>query len=402
MTLVSPIPSRQRRHRRHPLRSEIHIPRQGDRCSVGASDGLPLAMSPSSVREHNSKLLEIINDVRAKTKGTIKLTPSFYKAVMHELRRIGLSAYTSLGDDFMTKFDELEQKAGKPGLGLTIRSNTFPLLWEMLYTGSSLGDVEVGNFLGFRHRIARFQPGGGSADEEEIESDSDFVFGHHNELGCWQQERDDVEQLVSDRFHFRHLCDVMSAPGMQALASDLSERFIGMLGALELGLLHLACHCMPDPERSGVLFSELVISSQSLTFRVKLCDVKAARRDFGFSLQPLIFLNACKTMSNPEHILQGDSFPNSFLRLGASGVVATACDIPDRFAAAFAAKFYENLLVNVGGRSPTISDALLKTRQFFIDPPYYNPLGLAYGLYARNDLHIEWEPWAVDETEELT
>jgi hypothetical protein len=368
---------------------------------VGASDDLPLAMSPSSVREHNSKWLEVLKDVRAKTKDTLKLTPSFYKAVMRELRRIGLSAYTSLGDDFIDKFDELEHKAGQPGLGLTIKSNTFPLLWEMLYTGSSRGDVEVGSFWGFCHRIARFQPGAGSADEEEIESDSDFVFGHHNELGCWQQERDDIEQLASDHFHFRRLNDVLSAPGMLALASDLSERFISMLGVLELGLLHLACHCVPDPEKSGVLFSELVISLQSSAIRIKLCDINAARRDFGFSLQPLIFLNACKTMTNPEHILQGASFPNSFLRFGASGVVATACDIPDRFAAAFAAKFYENLLVNVGGRSPTISDALLKTRQFFIHPPYYNPLGLVYGLYARNDLHIEWDPWAVDETEEL-
>ena len=102
-------------------------------------------------------------------------------------------------------------------------------------------------------------------------------------------------------------------------------------------------------------------------------------------------------MTTPEHLVQGDSFPGGFLRFGASGVIATACDIDDRFAAAFSSKFYEILCKDTGGRSPTVSEALLKTRQFFIKPPYYNPLGLAYGLYACNDLHIEWEPWADSE-----
>jgi CHAT domain-containing protein len=186
-----------------------------------------------------------------------------------------------------------------------------------------------------------------------------------------------------------------------ASTSYLSDHFIDVLALLELGLVHLACHCLPAPHRSGVLFSELVLSGSSWEIRIKLHELKAAQREFGFSLQPLVFLNACKTMTNPELLIQGDSFPGGFLRFGASGVIATACDIPDQFAAAFAAQFYKYLCVDKGGRSPTLSEALSKTRRFFINPPYHNPLGLAYGLYARKDLHIEWRPWDDDEEGEF-
>jgi len=393
-TFVRPVQCRRPRGRRAPLRSEIAIPRQGDWCSMGSAD-LPLGMSPGSVREHNHNLLEILKEIRLKIQqtGLIQLDYSFYEAVMRKLRGIGLSAYTTLGDDFLEIFDALEQKAGALGLALTIRSDTFPLLWEMLYTGSSRGEVQVGKFWGFHHRIARFQLGASASDEEEIEADCDFLFCYDHRLSHWQQERDEVERLVSRYFQFHLLEDIFPGPVGIAPPNNLSDYFIDALASPELGLLHLACHCLPDPDQSGVLFSELAFSWQSSQIRVKLHELKAAQRDFGFSLQPLVFLNACKTMTNPEHLIHGDSFPGGFLRFGASGVIATACDTPDRFAAAFAAKFYENLCKDVGGRSPTVSEALRRTRQFFIEPPYYNPLGLAYGLYARNDLHIEWEPW---------
>jgi hypothetical protein len=355
-----------------------------------------MGMSLGSVREHNYNMLEVLARIRREVQktGTVELTPAFHKTVMGDLRRIGLSAYTSLGDGLFGKLDGLEEKAAAPGLALTIKSDTFPLLWEMLYTGPSRGVVQMERFWGFRHRISRFQLGANVSEEEEIYPDSDFLFCHNHQLGHWRAERDVVRQLVSSHFRFRLLDEVISRPGEAGLSGGWGERFIDVLALPELGMLHLACHCLPCPGKSGALSSELVISWQSSSIRVKLLELQAARRDFGFSLQPLVFLNACKTMTNPDLLIQGDSFPGSFLRFGASGVIATACDVPDQFAAAFSAKFYENLLVNVAGRSPTVSEALLKTRQFFIRPPYYNPLGLAYGLYARNDLHIEWEPWA--------
>jgi hypothetical protein len=293
----------------------------------------------------------------------------------------------------------LEQEAGRPGLAFTIKSDTFSLLWEMLYTGSSRGEIDVERFWGFRHRIARFKLGASVSTEEEIYPDSDFLFCHNHQLASWREERDSVRHLVSPRFHFHLLDGVASMPDDLSLGPDAAQWFIDVLALLDLGMLHLACHCLPN--QASALLSELVISWESALIRVKLLDLQAARRDFIFSIHPLVFLNACKTMTNPDLLVQGDSFPGSFLRFGASGVVATACDVHHQFAAAFAAKFYENLLIDIGGRSRTVSEALLRTRQFFIKPPYNNPLGLAYGLYARSDLHIEWDPWADQEEEML-
>ncbi|MBD3309507.1 CHAT domain-containing protein [candidate division KSB3 bacterium] len=393
MTLVRPIQSRRQRRRRAPLRSEILIPRQGGLCSVGADD-MFLGMSPGSVREHNSHLLEILKRIRLRVQDTdsLELDPDFCQSVMQDLRSIGLSAYTSLGDHFMEAFDTLEQGAGRPGLALTIRSDTFPLLWEMLYTGPFRGDVQEDKLWGFHHQIARFQIGN-SAPEEELYPDSDFLFCCDRQLSHWRQEHDDIKRSVSHRFQFHSLDDALPHVAAYVGRSEPGECFVDTLALLELGLLHLACHCQPDPDQSSVLSSELTFSYESSQISVKLHELKAARRELGFALHPLVFLNACKTMTNPEHLVQGDSFPGGFLRLGASGVIATACDVPDKFAAAFASKFYEILCENVERHSPTVSEALLRTRQFFIRPPYYNPLGLVYGLYARNDLHIEWEPW---------
>jgi hypothetical protein len=400
--LTSPVLLRQRKARRAPLPMEILIPRQGERCFIGSAE-VPLGMSPGSIRGHNRRLLEALEGVRCKVgkTGSIQLDISSYEMAMQELREIGLSAYLSLGDDFVEKFDALERRAGELGLALTIRSDTFPLVWEMLYTGSSRGEVQTESFWGFRHRIARYQLGVNTPGEEEIDAGSDFLFCYDHSLSYWQQELRRIERLVSPYFRFRLLENVLPKPSGTVSTSYLSDHFVDVLAMLELGCVHLACHCLADPDQSSVLSSRLVLSGPSWQVCIHLEELKAARRDFGFSLQPLVFLNACKTMTNPELLVQGESFPGGFLRFGASGVIATACDMPSQFAAEFAAKFYENLCVNIGGRSPTLSEALLRARQFFIKQPNLNPLGLAYGLYARNELHIEWEPWAGDEEEEM-
>ena len=111
-----------------------------------------------------------------------------------------------------------------------------------------------------------------------------------------------------------------------------------------------------------------------------------------------MFLNACES-STPTANFQTITFPTGMLDFGAGSVVATACVVPDRFAAAFAREFYNRLLLletqqtDQQGQPATsapaplrrnISEALLQTRLYFLDT-YDNPLGLAYGLYAVSD-----------------
>lgn len=96
-----------------------------------------------------------------------------------------------------------------------------------------------------------------------------------------------------------------------------------------------------------------------------------------------------------------------FIEHGAAAVVATACPVPDLFAAMFARVFYEFFLrgyiiidqetgaiieqetgakvstsMRIGDGTPMrIGDALRATRKYFLEYRH-NPLGLAYGLYS--------------------
>ncbi len=80
-----------------------------------------------------------------------------------------------------------------------------------------------------------------------------------------------------------------------------------------------------------------------------------------------------------------------FIQHGAAAVIATACPVPDMFAAAFAKVFYEFFLRGMVVRDEisgekvvkimTIGEALRATRWYFLKE-FNNPLGLAYGVYS--------------------
>ncbi|MEP0885183.1 hypothetical protein NDI49_26895 [Trichocoleus sp. ST-U3] len=79
-------------------------------------------------------------------------------------------------------------------------------------------------------------------------------------------------------------------------------------------------------------------------------------------------------------------------------MIATACPVPDLFAAAFAKVFYEFFLRGLvvedeatgekGIRLMTIGQALRATRWYFLKE-FNNPLGLAYGLYSPANYRLQ-------------
>lgn len=76
-----------------------------------------------------------------------------------------------------------------------------------------------------------------------------------------------------------------------------------------------------------------------------------------------------------------------FVRRGAGAVIATACPVPDLFAAAFAKHFYTFFLSG----QMTIGQALRETRWHFLTK-HNNPLGLAYGLYSPANYRLAQSP----------
>src|SRR5205823_3843519 len=63
-----------------------------------------------------------------------------------------------------------------------------------------------------------------------------------------------------------------------------------------------------------------------------------------FQCRPLVFLNACQSAGGSDDLRKTFNLPKAFIECGAAAVIATACPVPDLFAAAFARVFYEFFL----------------------------------------------------------
>jgi hypothetical protein len=131
---------------------------------------------------------------------------------------------------------------------------------------------------------------------------------------------------------------------------------------------HFACH-VDINGHTGM--SALVISRG---FRLSPNDIEDYR--ICFSGAPLVVLNACDTgVRDP---FQTANFIASILKIAeARGVIATECEVPTRFAAEFAQKFYDTFLLG----QQSIGEALMATRKWFMGQPNCNPLGLLYSIY---------------------
>ena len=96
-------------------------------------------------------------------------------------------------------------------------------------------------------------------------------------------------------------------------------------------------------------------------------------------------------VSRREDLRRTFNLPKVFIKRGAAAVIATACPVPDAFAAAFARVFYQFFLQGeevmdkrTGEKAVklmSIGEALRATRWFFLKE-CNNPLGLAYGSYS--------------------
>lgn len=347
-----------------------------------------LEMSLGSIRDHNHQIINLMKRVETETvkefehSGTLKLERRFFSEILQDLRDAGLSALQSLGDQACEVIDRYEDKG--EGLDVTIRARRFPLLWEFIYTGQPTGPVAPELFWGLHHQVSRFLIG---ADflPEILDPAGGVLFCRNQVLEHWLMEMQKIQALAGS-LRFALLDDFL-----ETLDSDfdkLQDRIVHACTSGDFSFVHMASHVYPDPDDESVLGSQLALSYRDSTVEINLRHLNALRRNptLRFAQNPLLFLNACRTMTNPEYLNQGESFPRSFLKLGAGAVVATACDIPDAFAMEFANKFYELFL---GDTPLPASEALRQARWHFIKN-HNNPLGLAYGLYAHNDLTVEW------------
>jgi CHAT domain-containing protein len=211
---------------------------------------------------------------------------------------------------------------------------------------------------------------------------------HHSLRRAHELEWPALERIVvtgtGDRFGV-----LGNGPGMPEPADG--EALLEYLLAAPHTMVHFACHCDPGENGEDVLEVSVLASDRDdeadlLTLDTyTFTDVARGR----FLCRPLVFLNACQASGRPDPIRATFNLPRKFVLRGAGAVVATACPVPDLFAATFARRFYEVFLGP--GRPLSIGEALRRTRREFLER-HNNPLGLAYGLYTPAQYRLAQAP----------
>lgn len=378
-TTTEPTISRQRRMEA-PRAISIDLQSPTDRLTVERRK-FDVRHQAGDVADYNQRFIQMLEDIRRDIdEETLALPDALYDDYMQGLREIGAEAYAMLPNGARDFIRELELDEGKRGISLDF---TFPsgmdFLWEMMCPDYQLGAEANKNFWGFHYPIGHLY--WESNLKSSIKLQNGVLASTHDKLPCSIEELKKIsESLKEIQTHlnrevtFLKVDDVVPS---ERLSSDkVFEYFNG--GDFGYGVVHFACHCNnPTDAGASQAYLLLTVHQKELNLTLGKFNLLANK---GFKNQPLVFLNACESMT-PLHFLQSLNFPSSLVNFGAGCVIATACTMPDRFASAFAGEFYRRLLTKPLSNIPAyISGTLLETRLHFLEKK--NPLGLAYGLFS--------------------
>jgi hypothetical protein len=418
----------------HPLRLGFWLAQEQNAKRQFAEhlERLATELASRNKRDLSGELLEAGPRVAEGKAPSLKLEPEVSLQTLRDLRRLGAGLRGQLAHELVEELRgcgfPAESGAEEPALSfLTLKA---PLLWEMLYEGKQTDSLDWQRFWGFRVPITHWMNGQPRTIEDiclrhglfaAVSEDLAFT---HREVEALARR---IEGQISG-LRYGSLAEALCERVRGELASGHEEpREPGLLGrhlgGMSAGdrsdwksralvevflmvrsgydLIHFACHCAPSEETE--LLSSLVMNVAGEAFCLDKAlldsDLRLRRDEWSqWRAGPLVFLNACGT-TRQNRTTEPPGFPESWIKYGASAVIATLCPVPDSFAHAFAVKFYEFLLQGLGppsatevdrpdaGRSHFLAEALLATRRYFMEE-YNNPLGLAYVLYARKGMRV--------------
>ena len=346
---------------------------------------------------------------RLRASGAEHLTPALTLApeTCHKMlvapAKTGLLAYNSVFSDAAARaFLNDTIFAGLRAVGLiacpTFVSRALPFAWELLYEGTNWRDGDPDKFWGFAHAVARSQVDPMLQPALEQDPKSNMLFCLHQSLRQahqieWPRIRSMVRATIEDQVY------LLGTSGLAGQVTD-GEALLDYLGSAEHNMLHFACHCVQRVAANDILLLSLLPATEldadpapgspEIGLETETFTLTKQTGRFQKST-PLVFLNACQSAGGADRLHANYHLPGQFIERGAAAVVATACPVPDVFAAEFARVFYGYFLrgyemladepeKNPVGRLP-IGEALRRTRVYFLKK-HNNPMGLAYGLYT--------------------
>lgn len=319
-----------------------------------------------------------------KTTGSLTLDPDFGQKQLVELAKWGRLAYQGFFRDenarqlLQSRFQNMGNEIPAP----TFISKLVPFPWEVFYQGSHYHEANLKDFWGLHYTPARILTPERDISQHVMQQalPSDMLFCLHHKLRqAHQQEWPAIRKLILLTNHDR--CCLLSPTGKLTTVAT-GESLLEYLDQATHNMLHFACHCQPGDAKIDTLLISILQDdlNEEITGNAQVIELGALTFDLidgKFQRRPLIFLNACQSAGGADELRKTFNLPQMFVRRGAGAVIATACPVPDLFAAAFARHFYTFFLSG----QMTIGQALLETRLHFLTK-HNNPLGLAYGLYS--------------------
>jgi hypothetical protein len=314
---------------------------------------------------------------------SIKLDAEICHQEMKELAMWGLAAYRRFFDDERSRqiIEGRCKMMGSETPAPTFISEQVLFPWEVLYAGDNCEEANPEMFWGLRYTPARIL-----TPEKDISrfladrtTPLDMMFClHHRLREAHQNEWLLIQKLI--RSYQNSRCSLLSAAG-KLIGVESGQNLLDYFIEANHNILHFACHCLSEElDIDTLLFTLLKDEGQEgepLVIKLDASSFLLVKKDKQFQCQPLVFLNACQSAGGTDALRKTFNLPQMFIKRGAEAVIATACPVPDRFAAAFAQQFYTFFI----DKQMTIGEALQATRRYFIEE-YNNPLGLAYGLYS--------------------
>jgi hypothetical protein len=352
-----------------------------------------IGYAPGDVQDYNTRFIKTLEEIRMRTGKELTLSDADYGYFMKELRDIGSGAYAFLRKAGIGEYIQtLETRESDRGISLDF---TFPagmgFLWQMMYTGSRLDNpVQEEKFWGFHYPIGNLF--WDSETSPRIKLKDGIFASAHEELKSSLEELNSLENLLKQvRAQINRnvmIQRVDEAISCDMLCSDDLFRYFNRED-FEYGVVHFACHCVNPAEGAAQAYLLMTAKQTNLELTLEMFNT-LAEEECRFQCSPLVFLNACESQT-PLHFLQSLNFPSGLINFGAGGVIATACTMPDYFANAFAAEFYDRLLKKpLAGTTASIGETLMETSYHFLKTKK-NPLGLAYGLYAISNQEFKLE-----------
>lgn len=391
-TVASTLSSSNKRHESR-LRLQLLIPTKDAETLIVGTKPFHQIFAVGDVQSFNKKFVAILEELNSDVIQKGVDLREYNHDYLSRLCTTGKAAYNKILDSEVHQYYKKQESDEKQrGLSLSfLTPSEISFFWEMLYAGEPFS-VQTDEFWGFRYPIGRTYLGRSFNYPERIQIQQGIFSAIHHKLNYSQKEVEQVAKLLDQMCERLNLkLNLQLLNNIYSLESICTDKLLKFFNDPEFcyGIIHFACHCWQSEDIYTPQQAYLSLTAhEQKEIKIEL-ETLLAFEGYGFQNRPFVFLNACSS-ATPGQLLQTINFPSGMLSFGAAGVIATACTITDRFASAFASKFYELLLGRLENNvSVDIGEVLLETRLHFLRE-YNNPLGLAYGLYSWSNQELRY------------